>query len=280
MTDLLRAELIKLSTTRTFAALAGIAVATSLLLAGLTASIDEPTKESVLVDVFASDTSSIFVLILAIIGISGEWRHRTITSSLLAAPDRVRFLAAKTLSFAVAGTLLSLLIAFAVAALAFAILSARDLPTPEAGELLTQIGRGALVSAMLGALGVGVGALVRNQAIAVAGVLVLTFAVEPLLFALAPDVGRFGPFSALSTAAAGFSAEDLGIGDVSVPRARRRRPRPLGLDRPALHRRRDPAQAPGPHVTQIPPAALLRVRCRRGQTGGEVFSRSFGQLVD
>ena len=53
-----------------------------------------------LVDVFTSDTSSLFILILAIVGITGEWRHRTITSSLLAAPDRVRFLAAKTLAFA------------------------------------------------------------------------------------------------------------------------------------------------------------------------------------
>ena len=54
-------------------------------------------------EVFASDTSSLFILMLAIVGITGEWRHRTITSSLLAAPDRLRFLAAKTLAFAAAG---------------------------------------------------------------------------------------------------------------------------------------------------------------------------------
>ena len=47
-------------------------------------------------------------MILAIVGITGEWRHRTITSSLLAAPDRIRFLAAKTLAFAAAGAVLSL----------------------------------------------------------------------------------------------------------------------------------------------------------------------------
>ena len=54
-------------------------------------------------------------MILAIVGITGEWRHRTITSSLLAAPDRIRFLAAKTLAFAAAGVLLSLAISISIA---------------------------------------------------------------------------------------------------------------------------------------------------------------------
>ena len=87
-----------------------------MLIAGLVAVLTEPTRDSVLVDVFASDTSSFFILVLAVVGISGEWRHRTITSSLLAAPDRRRFLAAKTIAFATAGTVLSLLTAAAVAA--------------------------------------------------------------------------------------------------------------------------------------------------------------------
>ena len=60
---------------------------------------------------------------LAIVGITGEWRHRTITSSLLAAPDRLRFLAAKTLAFAAAGMVLSLTISISVAIVGMAILS-------------------------------------------------------------------------------------------------------------------------------------------------------------
>ena len=112
---MLRAELIKLRTTRTFAAIAAVAIATSVLIAALVALLTEPTEDSVLFDVFASDTSSFFILLLAVIGISGEWRHRTITSSLLAAPDRRRFLAAKAIAFATAGMVLSLLIAATVA---------------------------------------------------------------------------------------------------------------------------------------------------------------------
>ena len=118
-----------------------------------------------LTDVFTADTSGLFIIILAVIGITGEWRHHTITSSLLAAPDRIRFLAAKTIAFAVAGLVLSLPISLAIAIVGLVILSARDLPTPRAGDLIAQFARNAMVAALLGAFGVGLGALVRNQVV-------------------------------------------------------------------------------------------------------------------
>lgn len=146
-------------------------------------------------------------------GISGEWRHRTITSTLLAAPDRLRFLAAKTLAFAAAGIVLSLAISIAVTVLGLAILGVRDLPTPDAGELAGLATRNALVAALLGAFGVGIGALVRHQVLAVVGVLVLNFVVESTLVALVPEVARFGPFGALPTAVVDVPPEDAGLGD-------------------------------------------------------------------
>ena len=45
------------------------------------------------------------------------------------------------------------------------------------------------MAALLGAFGVGIGALVRNQVVAV-GLLVLGFAVDPAVAALVPEVGR------------------------------------------------------------------------------------------
>jgi len=194
---LLSAELLKLRTTRTFAALAGVAVGISLLITVLVGILTEPTQDEVLRDVFANDVSFLFILILAIVGITGEWRHRTITSSLLAAPDRVRFLAAKTLAFAAAGVFLSLLISLSVGAIGLAIMTIRDLPTPELSEWLALVGRSAAVATLLGAFGVCVGALVRNQVVAVVGVLASGFVVEVTLLGLVPDVGRFGPVLAL-----------------------------------------------------------------------------------
>ena len=216
MTALLRAELLKLRTTRTFAALASIAVFLSVLIAGLVALLTEPTKDSVLIDVFASDTSSFFILVLAVVGISGEWRHHTITSSLLAAPDRRRFLAAKTVAFATAGLVLSLLISVAVTVVGATVLTIRDLPLPELGDLVAQVGRGALVAAILGAFGVAIGALVRNQLVAVVGLLAMSFAIEPLVIGLAPNIGRFLPLGALPVAVAGIPPDEAGMGDIDL----------------------------------------------------------------
>lgn len=216
MRPLLRAELIKLRTTRTFVALACVAVGLSILLAGLVAALTEPTKGSVLEDVFQSDTSGLFILILAIVGISGEWRHRTITSSLLAAPDRLRFLAAKTLAFALAGAALSALVSIAVTAVGVAVLEIRALPTPDAGDLIDLYARNALVAALLGAFGVGLGALIRNQATAIVGVLLWAFAIEPALAALVPELARFGPIGALPTSITDVDPEASGLGEVDL----------------------------------------------------------------
>jgi ABC-2 type transport system permease protein len=213
MTPLLRAELIKLRTTRTFLALTGVAAGTSLLICALVSSLSEPSQEDVLADVFTSDTSAVFIVVLAIVGITGEWRHRTITSSLLAAPDRLRFLAAKTLAFGAAGALLSLVISIAIAIVGMAILSGRDLPTPELGDLAVQVLRNAELAGLLGAFGLALGSLIRNQPTAIVAVLVLAFVVEPTVIGLVPEVGRFGPFSGLSAGIQAIPADNIGAPD-------------------------------------------------------------------
>ena len=77
-------------------------------------------------ELFTFDFSSLFILLLGVTGMAGEWRHRTITSSVLAAPDRLRLLAAKLIAYAVAGTVLSLIVTVALMALGTLILSIRD----------------------------------------------------------------------------------------------------------------------------------------------------------
>jgi ABC-type transport system involved in multi-copper enzyme maturation permease subunit len=212
---LLSAELIKLRTTRTFYALAGAAIAISLVITVLIASLSEPTQDSVLTDVFQNDASTLFIMILAIVGITGEWRHRTITSSLLAAPDRIRFLAAKVLAFAAAGAVLSLSISVVVAIAGYAILGFRDQPTPPLGDVIELFARNAGVAALLGAFGVGVGSLIRNQATAIVAILIFTFVIDPLLASFAPAVDRFSPVGALPSAIQGLDPNDVGSPDVN-----------------------------------------------------------------
>lgn len=193
MKALLAAELLKLRTTRTFAALVGAAVALSLLVVVLSVTLGSGFREDELRDLFFSDFTSLFILLLGIVGMAGEWRHRTITGAVLAAPDRVRFTAAKLLAYAVAGVVLSLTVTLAIMLVGTILLSSAGEPTLGVADLADVLWRNATIAALQGALGVCIGGLVRNQVVAVVGVLVVSFVVEPALLGLVPEVGRFGP---------------------------------------------------------------------------------------
>ena len=194
MTRALQAELIKLRTTRTFFALVGSAVALALLVTVLVASLSENSSQDDLRDFFGStDTSGLFILLLGVIGMAGEWRHHTIASTVLSVPKRLRLLAAKVLAYAVAGMVLSLAVNLAAMGIGSLILSARGEETVPLGDLLDIGWRNLAVAAYFGALGVCVGALIRNPPVAIVVMLVLSFVIDPALLTLAYDVWKFGP---------------------------------------------------------------------------------------
>ena len=193
MRALLRAELLKLRTTRTFAALVGATLALSLLVVVLTGLLASDWTENDTRGLFAADFTGLFIMLLGIIGMAGEWRHRTITGTFLAAPDRVRLLAAKGLSYALAGIVLSLIVTVTIMVVGTVILASRGIDAPSLATLVDVLWRNLLVAALVGALGVGVGGLVRNQIVAIIGVLIFGFVVDPALFALVPDVAAYSP---------------------------------------------------------------------------------------
>ena len=208
MSPLLRAELLKLRTTRTFAVLVGAAVALSLLVVVLTSTlVDDLTDEDV-ESLFFADFTGLFILLLGVMGMAGEWRHQTITSSVLAAPRRVQLLTAKVIAYAIAGAALSLVVTVSIMVVGSITLSASGYSTPGPADLADILWRNLLVAAFLGALGVGLGGIVRNQVAAIVGVLVLTFAIEPTVLGLAPDVGRYGPTSGATNGILGTSFDD------------------------------------------------------------------------
>jgi ABC-2 type transport system permease protein len=85
-----------------------------------------------------------------------------------------------------------------------------------AGAAIVMLGRNAIVAALTGALAVGLGALVRNQVIAVVGLLLLGLLIEPTVTTVLPEAGRYGPFVGLPTALADIPAEDAGLGEVDL----------------------------------------------------------------
>ena len=180
---LLRAELLKLRTTRTFAALVGSALALSLLAVSLSAALTDQFTEDEVRELFTADFTGLFIMLLGVMGMAGEWRHRTITSTVLAAPDRLRLVAAKTLSYAIAGVVLSLIVTVSIMVVGSLILSGRGLDTLGAADLADVLWRNLLVAALAAVIGVCVGGIVRNQVVAIVGLLVFAFVLEPTLLA-------------------------------------------------------------------------------------------------
>jgi ABC-2 type transport system permease protein len=192
MSALLHAELLKLRTTRTFAAVVGTAAALSLVLVALGAILGAEKDPHAL---FTNTSITYIIVLLGAIGMTGEWRHRTITGTFLAAPDRLRLLAAKALSYAMAGVVLSLLVTLATMLVGTLILGVRGEPTLGAGGLADVLWRNLAVAALLGPLGVCLGALVRNQIATVVGLIAVAAVIEPAVSGAAPAVGRFGPLA-------------------------------------------------------------------------------------
>ena len=163
MKPLLRAELLKLRTTRTFVVLVGVAVALSLLVVVLTSTLVDDLTDEDIQNLFLSDFTGLFILLLGVMGMAGEWRHSTITSSVLAAPRRTQLLAAKVIAYAIAGATLSLVVSVSIMVVGSITLSASGYSTPGLADLADILWRNLLVAALLGALGVGIGGIVRSQ---------------------------------------------------------------------------------------------------------------------
>jgi len=192
MTALIEAELLKLRSTRTFAAIAGTAAALSLVLTALAAGVGGHHDPRALLT-RTSIAYFVIIVLLGAIGTTGEWRHRTITSTVLAAPDRLRLLAAKALSYSLAGIVLSLLVTVVTMLIGMLILDGRGQATLGVGGLADVLWRNLAIAAVLAPLGVGVGALLRNQTVTVIASLVVAAVLEPALLNAVPHVGRFGP---------------------------------------------------------------------------------------
>ena len=96
MSALLSSELLKLRTTRTAF---GFLVATVLLTLGVGAAtfatIDVSNEQDLKDALARAGFVAALLLVLGIVASTGEYRHGTITSSLLVSPDRLRFLASK-----------------------------------------------------------------------------------------------------------------------------------------------------------------------------------------
>jgi len=198
MTRLLSAELFKIRSTRTFYGIIGVGLALVLVIVFLvSAFITQHPGDDIMRNLMGfSGIASAMAAILGILAITTEFRHGTITPSLLVAPWRHRLLTAKLEASLIAGLLLGLLTSLAIAGIVSGFASLRDFDYEATGSLVLQEIIGVTVAGGLyAALGLGLGALVRNQVGAIIGLLLYLLLVEPLstnIPSIGDDIGKYG----------------------------------------------------------------------------------------
>jgi ABC-type transport system involved in multi-copper enzyme maturation permease subunit len=209
MTRLVQAELLKLRTTRTARALlaltaAGTAalVALVLLLAGQPgqpALGPDALRQLVLVP---AQPLTLAALVLGILGMAGELRHGTATSTFLVTPRRGRVVAAKLAAAGLTGLAMALVSSAAVLAVGLPWLRAKGVGVALADPgLAARVAGLAVAVALFAVLGTGLAALLRNQAAAlVAGLLWWSQGVERALTGILhqPGLERWLPMGAAS----------------------------------------------------------------------------------
>jgi ABC-2 type transport system permease protein len=182
----LSAELLKLRTTRAFFVLALVAIGFEALISVAYGLSVDANESRIGEDLFSvSGLAQIFALIIGILAVTNEYRHGTITPTLLVVPDRARLVGAKLAAALLVGLALGLACAVANVGLGALIVAIRGL---DSGVSVSDVAgplAGSVVAVMLFCgLGVGIGAVVRNQVGAIVGALVWLFVVEPALGAI------------------------------------------------------------------------------------------------
>jgi hypothetical protein len=117
------------------------------------------------------------VAVLGAIGLTGEFRHRTATATFLATPHRGRVVVGA--GYGLAGIAVTV-------AIALPWLASKDIHWAlDGGEVASTLAGVIAAMTILGMVGVGLGALLREQVAAVVGLLVWLFVVERILSSFA-----------------------------------------------------------------------------------------------
>lgn len=194
----IRAELLKVRSTRTTIGLMLGMIALVLLLSLLTGLLSHAGSlhglENQRALLSLGSTAGVFAALAGILLVTSEYRYGTIRPTFLFTPRRPRVLASKLAAGVLAGLVFGVIGEGVGFGIGYATLSGRGIPFMLGGGNILLLLLGTLAStALWGAMGVGLGAIIRNQVGAVITLLAWGFVVDNLLFGLVPSIGRFTP---------------------------------------------------------------------------------------
>jgi ABC-2 type transport system permease protein len=192
MRRLTAAEFRKLFTTRLWlwmlmASVAWVAGYTALAIgfgsgrAGLTPPLTSPAGQHALFAIGAGGAGPL-AAVLAAIAVTGEYRHRTAAVTFMATPRRGWIIAAKLITYLLAGVGLALACIAVSLAVTLPWLAARGIHVSPAGNGNLAVLAAVMASAAIfGVAGAGLGALAGGQLATVAGILIYLYVAEPLI---------------------------------------------------------------------------------------------------
>jgi ABC-2 type transport system permease protein len=211
MIRLIRIEWLKLATMRTGFGVLALSAALTALFASLEASRAGNgingvaplfTASGLATVTTVTGWSMIFAAVLGVIIASGEFRHHTATLTYLCTPDRRRVLAAKGMVAAAAGTIFGLASALIATAVGLIFVAGHGYHVALSAGTLAAHAAGALLGAALfGAIGAGLGSLLRSQLAGVITVFVWALVIESVIGGLFTSVRPYLPYTAATTLA-------------------------------------------------------------------------------
>lgn len=216
MKDLIAAEILKLRTTRgaSLLLLGAVAINIFTVVAPGESALKEFTlplheQQAVLI---VSMLMRILLLVLGIRAVTEEFRHRTITPTLLSAPRRQKVATAKAIAVAGAGAVFALVTVTTLLASMNVMATVNDLTVAPLGDSWRTLIGALTVGVIWPVVGLGIGLLIRSQVAAIVGGVVWLMGLEQMIGGRLGNLGDFLPGEAGLAAAVAPSSRALWIG--------------------------------------------------------------------
>jgi ABC-2 type transport system permease protein len=210
MTRLIRAEILKLRTTQVWFWLLLSAVALSVIVV-ITSLVPTNTihATSDVTDIFtAPNDASIVVFVLGVLAVTTEFRYQTITPTVLTTPSRWMLISAKLIAYAVVGAAFALICVIVQLAMVIPWLATKGVDFPYgSGELHHILWADLVIVALHGLIGLGAGALLRNQIVAVTIGVIFLLILQNVILAI-PKVRNAWPYTPNGATAAILTVQD------------------------------------------------------------------------